>query len=171
MEQSHRSPVTKDRGVAVGAVIVGAAYLIEAMRMEEPITDDAIGPDAFPILLGVLLIVSGGTLLLLRLRRESAASPGSDEEASPTDTVGVPLRLVGLYVLAPAIVYVLLIPYLGFVPASIGYLAVVLWKFRPNRTLSNIAISVITSLAIGVLFGVLLDVPMPLWPYAMGGGL
>ena len=54
--------MTKNAAAGFFALVLGAAYLIASFRLPEVTAGDEIGPKLFPIIIGVIVMLSGGAL-------------------------------------------------------------------------------------------------------------
>jgi putative tricarboxylic transport membrane protein len=128
----------------------GTAVAIEAQRINDP-GADVIGPAAFPFVLGLIIAVCG---VALCARVLSAA--GSADEKLPRAR-----WLVLVAALALLVVYTHGLASIGFLVATALFIAVCL-ALLGERRLGRLAMaSVVGSLVIFVVFGLVLGVDLP----------
>lgn len=137
-----------------GATLVGlalATFLL--VRSFPPGPPDLPGPGMFPLLMAALGAVLGLVLMVAALRRRE---PGT---ASPVDADSPRWRIPA--VLAGTVAYVLLMPVLGFVSASVLYLTgLILILGYPHKARAA-AVAFIVAWAIQGIFAGVMNVPLP----------
>jgi putative tricarboxylic transport membrane protein len=148
-------------GLAVAALGVLAGY---AGSRLPPIPGQEVGPSAFPILIGVGLIVSGMLIALgigHRFEEEAeAALTAGDQPPAPLDRSPLPpwLRLAA----APALLllYVAVSETLGFVPtaAPMVLVASLVMGARPRLA---VPLAILAPLVVHLVFSKLLRVALP----------
>ena len=139
------------------ALALGVVIAVEARRIPDP-GADVIGPGAFPFVLGVIIAACGAALCLMALNRTRAA----DEGPPPARWVvlGAAVALLAAYTHGLA--------RLGFVAATALFVAVCL-ALLGERGLVRIGVAgVVASLAIFIIFGLLLGVDLPKGPFLAG---
>lgn len=109
--------------------------------------DDAPGPGLLPLVIALLLL----PLLFVALR-----------EPIPSDET--PFRGSPLVAVLLTVIYALVLPSAGFVPASIVLLLIWIRLFYGQAWVGAIICSTALTAAGVVIFNVLLKVPMPLFP-------
>ena len=112
------------------------------------------GPGFFPTLLAIALAITGGLLLVTRLRRPEAAL-GDFELPSGTQS----RRSLGLWV--AILVAVLAVDVVGFLVAMVLLVAVLMLGIERRRGPAAIATIVLTPVLAYLLFAQLLQVPLP----------
>jgi len=134
---------------AAGILVFGIVFFVYSLQF--PYTSEiGPGPGLFPLWLSGMLILLG----LLYLRN---VLKGNDTSEKMPDRKG--LRKV-LFTIGSMIVYVALLPHLGFTTASTAFLFVLLLK--SYRWYVNLAISIGTSAFLYALFALFLGVQLPL---------
>ena len=114
------------------------------------------GPDLFPTIVGVGLLVCGVILIVQGLAQRST-SPWVDIG----DWAGDRRNIVNVLALLGSILfYILVSDDLGFIPTSLLILTTLMIRFG-SSWLVSIAVAVITTLVIHTLFAKLLLVPLP----------
>ncbi len=142
--------------IVSGAVfaIFGVVTLIQSLQLSFS-TEGVPGPGFFPGLLAGALIVTGSLLVITRVVKPESAVGGF---AWPTG--GQARRSLGLWLTALGAVF--LIGIVGFLLAMVALVAVLLFVIEGKRNLSAVATVVITPLLAYWLFGVLLQVRLPM---------
>jgi len=144
----HRSGVATnviEAIVALCIVILGIVVIQGSRELGSGWTSDGPGSGYFPFYIGVMLCISGaGTIYqaLFGKNRNTEVFVDSDQ-----------LKRV-LSVLLPALLYVLVVQFIGLYVASVIYIAlfmIILGKYSPLK-------SVITALAVNVLFFFMFEV-------------
>ncbi len=154
MEPKQESGMEQRAGVATNVieaivafciVIMGIVVLQGSRALGSGWTTDGPGSGYFPFYIGIILCISGaGTLYQALFGKNKNTEVFVDSEQ---------LKRV-LSVLIPAVVYVLVVQFLGLYVASVVYIAlfmIILGKFSPIK-------SVITSVAVIVLFFFMFEV-------------
>ncbi|CAN7653074.1 tripartite tricarboxylate transporter TctB family protein [Neorhizobium sp. LjRoot104] len=154
-----------DRGLGLLIAALGIAVIYMALQLPEPMAGShiAYGPGFFPVLLGIATVAAGVALAVFR----PDAVENEDAVASPH--TGRP-RLAGpLLVLLAMLAYIYFSELIGFIPLAAVTLAVLL-IFGGMRVLLAIALSLVASVFIYLMFSKGLLVPLPrglLQPWAI----
>ncbi len=135
-------------------VIFGAVTLIQSLQLSF-FTEGVPGPGFFPGLLAGALMVTGALLVVTRV-----AKPEGAFEDFAWPTAWQARRSLGLWI--AALGSVLLIGIVGFLLAMFVLVGVLLFVIEGRRSLSAVATVIITPLLAYGLFGVLLQVRLPL---------
>lgn len=147
--------MTRDRVAATALLIFGLAAAFEAHRLA--IGDPARpGPGFFPFWLGVTLCIAAVGLLLHR------APTGGQPRAIPTESLRrdkVVLTLLG------GLAYALVVESVGFSVTTFAFLVFLLTVIEPQRRLTSVVISAVTTAACYVVFTVWLAVQLPVGPW------
>jgi len=154
--------LSRDDALGLGMIVLAAAYWVAADRIPVSLLADAVGADGVPKVLAVALAVCGALLLVTtRLRRPPAAmEPVIDGEARTH------LRAAGL--LAGLVVYILLLPVLGY-PLAIALLIAAVAIYGGTAIRPSVAgIAVAGSLLFWVFFVRVLGIGMPTGIWAAG---
>ncbi|CDZ60182.1 tripartite tricarboxylate transporter TctB family protein [Neorhizobium galegae] len=155
-----------DRGLGLLIAAFGIAVIYMALQLPEPMAGShiAYGPGFFPVLLGIAAVAAGVALAVIR--------PGSveDEDTVASPHAGRP-RLAGpLLVLLAMLAYVYLSELIGFIPLAAVTLAILLIFGGIRFLLFAVALSVVASVLIYLMFSKGLLVPLPrglLQPWAI----
>jgi len=126
-------------------------FVITIASGMNPYRSWALAPGLFPIIVGAIILVLSVSLIIQGLRKR-------DSKTGSFDRVDW-LRI--LLVMGLTIVYVWLLPLLGFIAVSIPYLALMLLILGEKRWWLVGTISVGTILSLYYAFGVLLSVYLP----------
>ncbi len=142
-------------GVMVGAVV----YLYADAHLPVLQNGGPMGPQAFPALVGVGLLVSGGLLFIEVWRRRGA--PAAGPGAVPADPVARPSRLILVAMTVWTALYYFAFERLGYLVATSIYMLALLAFFNRDRWLANAAIAAIFTGAAYLLFTGFLQVALP----------
>lgn len=155
---------------AAGAAIAGGYYWL-ATAIPASALADAVGPQGLPKAYAVVLLALSLILVARSLRTANPRSPIPDPQP-PTPDPRPPIldprspipRVIGTLLIG--VVYLLLVPWLGYVVALAGLLLVATWYQGGvlNRTIAAVAIS--GAIVFWLLFVQLLGIPHPagIWP-------
>lgn len=153
--------MTKNTAAGFFALVLGAAYLIASFRLPEVTAGDEIGPKLFPIIIGVIVMLSGGALALSE-RRSQQKSPEAKKDlfsfrfVEERDTwVRIALTMIC------GIVYGLVLDWLGYVIATVFFMFFAASFINVRRHLENAIIAVSFSIVSFGAFAVLLKLSLP----------
>lgn len=132
-----------------GAVVAVLAvlYVFAAREFRISFIADPIGPRAFPVGIGILALLVGLALFVSRER----------EERTPMDA---PARLRASVLAASLLAYAVLLEPLGFIVSTTLETMVLVVLFR-GRLLHGFAFGLLTGIALFLLFGYGLSIPLP----------
>jgi putative tricarboxylic transport membrane protein len=142
-----------DRVIFVCIVILAAVYFYATAQIPSLEIGDPLGPKAFPRLLGIALVITGGILLMEMWR--ARGDKARKDAAAPADWPV--LRVLGGVVVWTAL-YFSVFELLGFVIATSIYLLVLMAYFHPGRWMTNILTSVLFCIGTYVMFNHVLGV-------------
>jgi hypothetical protein len=136
-------------------LLFGCVVAFDSARLGARWGED--GPQAgyFPFYVG-LLIIFAGAAILVRALRDAALARESFVEREELRTIAV--------VLAPTIVYVAAIAWLGFYVASTLYIAWFMWRIGKYGWLMIAPVAVGVSVAFFLVFEIWFQVPLPKGP-------
>jgi putative tricarboxylic transport membrane protein len=120
---------------AVGLIVCGLVYGILSWNLPERSLPGTPGPSFFPLVVTAMLLVLSVALLVRALVSERAA-PAPDEDAA---ALAVGERGLAAGALAVLLAYVVLLPTLGFVLATIPFFAVLMALFGERRPIPVVA--------------------------------
>ena len=161
-DRSAASVKAVEIGIAVAIFLFGALVAFDSYRLGAKWGDDGPEPGYFPFYIGVLICLSGATILARALRNSALAGESfvSREELKKILTV-----------LVPTVVYVGLIAYLGFYAASTLYIAYFMWHLGKYPWIKIVPVSVGVSVFFFLIFEVWFQVPLPKGPLEAALGL
>lgn len=144
-----------ERAGAALAAVLGIGYFWSALAMPDISIGDPLGPSAFPLLLGALMALLGGSLLV-KPAREGSGSMGISV------STGALALLLGLYGYG--------IPRLGYPLATFLFLGLASRLLGERSWLWGLLLSVGISSGVFLLFTTILDIPLPLGILVGRGG-
>lgn len=126
-----------DRVILACTVLIAVIYLYATTQIPTLDIGDPLGPKAFPLLLGIALLLAAG-LLGLELRRGRATQ--TDEADAPAPPP-FELKIIGvlLIVVFWTGCYYLVFERLGYILATVLYLLPLMAWFNRGKWLANIA--------------------------------
>jgi len=135
-------------------VMVGAVALATVASTFPPIPGQQYGADVFPIAIALGLFLCGALVAIQALR----AGAGPALSLSWASEPGAAVRVGGT--LAVVVLYILLAPFTGFIPAAtLALIGLFLLLRVPVRT--AVPVAVLSALCIFYAFAHLLRVPLP----------
>lgn len=155
-----RLPTTlRETDLLSGAIIAvfGVFMLVQSLQLSFYI-EEIPGPGFFPALLAILLIALGGWLVVTRLLHAPNHDDGFETPSRRQGTRALSLWVV---VLAAA----LLVGPLGFPIAMFLLVGVILFVIEGRRGLAAVLTTVLLPVLSWLLFGELLQVPLPVVPF------
>ena len=142
-----------DRIIGVVTLVVAAVYLYATTQIPTLEIGDPLGPKAFPILLGIALILAA-ILLLFETLKGDAAAAGVAEPVNRRH-----LWLIGGVTLWTAL-YFGVFDLVGYLVSTIIYLLVLMAVFNRGKRFANSLTSVLFALGSYVLFVEILGVSL-----------
>lgn len=174
-----RFRIPRDVWIGLAALALGVWYWRAAGDIPISPLDGVVNAAALPRMLAVAMIVFSVLLILrallveamfLRAARRAAAPGGLDrpEEEGLSFTRNQHLKAAG--VVAIGIVYLLILPWLGYVPSVILLIAGMSVYIGARAGLYTLGVAAAVAGAFYLLFVVLLDIPLPAgwWPALLG---
>lgn len=153
-------------GIAVALAGLGVIFVANGIRPTGPVVD-AIGPRAFPYMIGIFFLIGGSWTVLNRLRGWKNESGNIVESEGEPDEPGVPASaLQSFAVIVASILYVLAMPRLGYPIATPFFVIAALKAMRVRSWLTIVAIAVVYTAVTYVIFAHYLRVDLPLGPLA-----
>jgi hypothetical protein len=134
---------------------IGISLLFYSRGMWNARLEISMSPYLFPFMVGVSFTALASVLLLQSLGVGIVLAPAAGVPGSRLDWVSVAV------VTGFSLVYFFLLPVLHFLPATIVFLFALLYVLGEKRLWLDAAISVGTTTAIYVSFGILLNVKLP----------
>lgn len=146
-----------DRYSSLVFLIIGMGFIIESRKISATAYGSNVGPDIFPMGLGVLLV-----LLSLRLFYETFKYKQSDEQKTTLDYKRF------LIILAAAVLYAFFLEDIGYVIGTFVFLLIGFQTMQKGKWLSSIVISGIFSYGIYYIFVDVLQGSLPGFPAWLG---
>jgi putative tricarboxylic transport membrane protein len=135
-------------------IVFASAFIAGAFLINEPVTTfSAVGPRAFPIMIGIGMLLSGLWLGWQTWRRQAAAFKFSDLEEIDWKTWGLTALLF--------LVYILIFEPVGYLISTALFLFVVARILGSRAWLRDAIVSIALSLAIYYFFNGLMKVGLP----------
>jgi hypothetical protein len=152
--------------VAIGGVValIGLLALLEALSLDFSGANGEPGPGLFPALLAGVLILLGLALsasYLIGNRRHE-----EHEEHRERLDLGRAKMGRATVVWACFVGMVVLLPLIGFLPATLLLVGVLVLAMEKQRSVKAIAAVLVLPVATYLVFGVALEVPLPVWGFA-----
>jgi putative tricarboxylic transport membrane protein len=145
-----------DRVIFVCIVVLAAVYFYATAQIPSLEIGDPLGPKAFPRLLGVALLVTGGILLMEMLGARADKTQETVRSAAVDRGV---IMVIAAVVVWTAVYFVLFEP-LGYVIASTIYLIALTVYFNPGRWVMNVTTSALFTIISYLMFSKLLGVTL-----------
>ncbi|MDW7661884.1 MAG: tripartite tricarboxylate transporter TctB family protein [Bacillota bacterium] len=141
--------------VAIMFFIGGLGMLIVALKLplDSPVTTIG-GPGTFPALVLIVLIFFSGLLMLVEYRKMK-----NDSVVLLKFEKGDLKRI--LLVVTVSFIYLLVIEATGYLIATFGFTAMLLWLFGLRKKVSFAVITIVYPLIIFFVFKMLLKIPLP----------
>ncbi|MCG6795649.1 tripartite tricarboxylate transporter TctB family protein [Geobacillus sp. YHL] len=144
---------TADRIAAVAFLAVGALFMVESLRISKSAYGSAVGPNVFPFLLGLVLV-----LLSIKLLFETRNYSGATGEKLPRQYKKF------LVIFIAAIFYAALLETVGYVITTFLFLVIGFQTMERGALWKSIAIAAGFSLGVYGLYVKLLQGTLPSWP-------
>ena len=137
-------------GLALGAYSL-VSFFTSAVQ-----TKWIMSPWLFPLLLAVLAVLLAAALFV-EGRREAKLSHTGETPVKPK-----PMKIINvLAVILVCVAYAALLPLIRFIPATVIFLAVLMWLMGERRPRMLAAVALLVPLALYALFGLGLGVRLP----------
>ncbi len=143
-----------DRIIGAFMLLLAAVYLYATAQIPTLEIGDPLGPKAFPILLGIALIVAA-ILLIIETLKKSREPRAEVPRENPRH-----LWFIGGVTLWTAL-YFGVFDRVGYLVATVIYLLVLMAVFNPGKWLANTLTSVLFAVGSYVLFVKILGVVLP----------
>jgi putative tricarboxylic transport membrane protein len=147
-------PMLRDRIIGGLAILLAAVYLYATAQIPALEIGDPLGPKAFPILLGIALILAAILLLIETLKPDDTASV----DAGPVYRRH--LWLIGAVTLWTAL-YFWVFDRAGYLVSTVVYLLALTVVFNAGKWVANVLTSVLFAIGSYVLFVKILGVTLP----------
>lgn len=157
----------KDIFVALIVAALGLSILIIGYRIPPPLIADTIGPRAFPIGIGLFLLVGGAVQALRSYRARNAAGGYVMEAEGTEDDDRFPASgYRAITLIALAIVFALALKPVGYLIATPLFIGSALLVLKERGLLLVVGSAVVYTALTFALFSTLLGVRLPLGPLA-----
>ena len=133
-------------------LLVALAFAIGAFTLSKNAAADVRGPMLYPLGLAIVLAVLAIILMF------TGKDAGAVKLTKKMLTKGF-LPTIGI-----CIMYILLLPKLGFVLCTVGLMLAFFWMKGERKWWLNLIIAISSAIVIYVLFGLMLNVPLKLMP-------
>lgn len=143
-----------DRIIGAAALLLAVVYLYATSQIPTLEIGDPLGPKAFPVLLGVCLILAAILLFIETLKKDRASQEGRPRESLRH------LWLIGAVVVWTAI-YFALFERAGYLIATVAYLLPMMAVFNRDRWVANVLTSLLWAAGSYALFVKVLGVSLP----------
>ncbi|OXS74660.1 tripartite tricarboxylate transporter TctB family protein [Domibacillus enclensis] len=144
---------TFDRYASIVFLLIGVLFIVESRKISASSYGSNVGPDIFPIGLGILLV-----LLSIKLFIETAKMKKEDTKGEKPDYKRF------LIIFGAAVLYVVLLEPLGYVITTFLFLAVGFQVLEKGGWLKTIAIAAAFSFGVYYLFVMVLQGSLPGFP-------
>jgi len=145
-----------DRVIVACCVVLALVYFYGTSQIPSLEIGDPLGPKAFPILLGIALLLATGLLVVEHLKDAKSAMPSPPQPAKP-DRRHLPV--LGAVVIWMAVYYAFF-ETLGYVIATTVFLLPLMAWFNRGKWLANVLSAALFSIGSYVMFA-WLDVALP----------
>ncbi|EKN70844.1 transport protein [Neobacillus bataviensis LMG 21833] len=142
-----------DRIASVAFLAVGVLFIIGSKRLASSSYGSVVGPDIFPFILGIILV-----LLSIRLFYETFM--GSREQGEKEQLQYKPFLIIGVATL----VYILTLESVGYVITTFLFLFVCFQTMERSKWISSLIISACFSGIVYFVFVEVLKGTLPGWP-------
>lgn len=142
----------------IGAMclVLSIVFTLLAVNISDPpsATSDFLGPKAFPMGIGMLMI---GCSIGIGFSR----FPKADEQG---ESLGIGELVPLLPYIGVLILYVILLPYLGMVIGICLLMWLVMFLTGKDRWIKDFVVSGSVAIGVWILFVYILDIHLPVWP-------
>jgi putative tricarboxylic transport membrane protein len=144
---------TFDRVAAIAFLAVGALFMTESMRISKSAYGSSVGPNVFPFLLGLILM-----LLSIKLLLETMRYADSYKKKQPLQYKKFFIILIA------AVIYAALLETVGYVIMTFLFLVVGFQTMGKGTLWKSVVIAACFSLGVYGLYVKLLQGTLPSWP-------
>jgi len=144
---------TFDRSAGIIFLLIGLLFVIESQRISESSYGSEVGPDIFPIGLGIILILLSARLLYETFRYEA----GTKSEG--------PIKYKKFFIIfTSAVLYAALLEPLGYVITTFLFLVIAFQTMESGKWLQTLIIASVFSFGVYYLFAEFLGGSLPGFP-------
>jgi putative tricarboxylic transport membrane protein len=153
-------------GIAVILAGLGVLYVARGIRPTGPVVD-AIGPRAFPYMIGLFFLVGGTWTVINRLRLWKGERGDIVETDGEPDEPDVPASALQAFtVIGVSILYVAAMPRLGYPITTPLFVIAALKAMRMQSWLTILVLALVYTAVTYIVFAHYLRVDLPLGPLA-----
>jgi hypothetical protein len=123
-----------DVAIAFAVAALGLVILVATQQIGKSPVPDPVGPRGIPLLLGTFFVVAGLALAFRRILRwnaEGTIVPPEGSEDDPGVPPGSAARALSIWF--AALLYVITLPYLGYLIGTPLFIAFMLWRLQFDR--------------------------------------
>ena len=147
----------------VVSVMIGIIYTAQAYMLPRAAIGKPLAPLVFPLGLGSLMILFGALQIIRSVRVGEFAGFGAMKGQKPT--VSYSAKIIA-FTCVVAIIYALLFQRIGYVFSTIFFLGSMLFAINGvARWKTNLAVAIVFSLSVYILFSKLLGLILPRMPF------
>lgn len=142
----------KDLHVALVIIVFSLLYLLGANMINQAGNSATVGPRAFPIGIGILMLISGIWLAVATMNRQRAGFKLDDLEPVDWRTFGISAGLL--------ILYAIIQPIIGFLIATPLMMYGQIWSFGSRHYKRDIAVSLLLPIVVYLAFNFVLRIKL-----------
>ncbi|WP_339253662.1 tripartite tricarboxylate transporter TctB family protein [Sporosarcina sp. FSL W8-0480] len=144
---------TFDRYASIAFLLIGLLFVIESLKISNSAYGSAVGPKAFPLGLGIILILLSLRLLYETFKYKSEAATGEKLQYKKF-----------IIILASAALYAFLLEKIGYVISTFVFLLVAFQTMERGRIVPSVIIAAVFSFGVYYLFAEFLGGSLPGFP-------
>ncbi|SDS87080.1 putative tricarboxylic transport membrane protein [Paenibacillaceae bacterium GAS479] len=152
---------TFDRYASVAFLLIGAAFVWESRKIGESSYGSNVGPDIFPLGLGLLLIVLALRLFYEVMRAKSDNGPSTKEKLDYKRF---------LILVSAAVLYAYFLEDIGYVFGTFVFLLIGFQVIERGKWLTSVIVASLFSIGVYYLFVIVLEGSLPGFPVWMNIG-
>ncbi|MFB4168281.1 tripartite tricarboxylate transporter TctB family protein [Virgibacillus sp. JSM 102003] len=148
--------ISQNKVTGLFCLIFSLFFVYQAFQIETPpsATMDFLGPSGFPFIIGGLMVLcSLGILFISKNEKDD-----NDDKVGPNELKSLLPYLLLIFL------FILIVPFVGM---FIGLLLLAFFMIRlieKGKLLKELAVSSCVAIAVWVIFDLLLNLSMPMWP-------
>ncbi|MDQ0338189.1 cell division protein FtsW (lipid II flippase) [Caldalkalibacillus uzonensis] len=157
--------------IAIVTIVFSFFFLIQAIQIPDSRAQTAVPPNFWPtfilslmLVLGIILLAK--TLIEARMQKRESGQTETEQTVEEEEHVSVyepelkyPFRLWAI--ILSLTVFIITLPYLGFILASLLFILVVSWVMGVKKWIPLLGASVISTAVFVFIFTKLLHLPLP----------
>ena len=149
-----------DLTLGILALLGSAGYLYQTARIPESLLEDAVGARGVPLAIGWAMAVLGAVLCVRGVVRGQVDARGPPKDAAPFATALRP-HAQALGLLAILAMYVVLLPYAGYIASTAPLIVTVASFSGATRSWSLLVIAIAGSVFLWLMFDPMLGISLP----------